>query len=142
MKKEIATLRNDSKNIFKAIDKVSSLIRSEIKEYHQPTSWPIQPDDLTNDTFAAPEKLRRFLAGLLTGDPDSNIQSHRVQLLIKSFGQDMMYGVSCGTLKPPKHFLLPYAVKSLTGNTELIKMLNRLGNGVSFFFFKLNPASL
>ena len=32
----------------------------------------------------------------------------------------------------PKHVLLPFTVKSLTGNVEFIKILNRLGHGVSY----------
>ena len=31
-----------------------------------------------------------------------------------------------------KHIILPFAVKSLTGNVELVKTLNRLGHGVSY----------
>ena len=38
----------------------------------------------------------------------------------------------CGHSKPPKHILLSYGVKTLTENVELIKMLNRLGHGVSY----------
>ena len=29
-------------------------------------------------------------------------------------------------------FLLPFTVKSLTGNAELVKIINRLGHGVSY----------
>ena len=32
----------------------------------------------------------------------------------------------------PKHILLPFTIKSLTGNTELIKVINRLGHGISY----------
>ena len=31
-----------------------------------------------------------------------------------------------------KHILLPCGVKSLTGNVELIKVLNRLGHSISY----------
>ena len=34
--------------------------------------------------------------------------------------------------KPPKHLLLPYAIKTLTGNTELIQILIKFGLGVSY----------
>ncbi|KAI0221981.1 hypothetical protein LSAT2_026763 [Lamellibrachia satsuma] len=33
----------------------------------------------------------------------------------------------------PKHIILPFAVKSLTGNVELIHTLNRLGHSVSYY---------
>ena len=32
----------------------------------------------------------------------------------------------------PKHILLPYGAKVLTGNVELIHMLNRLGHGIAY----------
>jgi len=38
----------------------------------------------------------------------------------------------CGKVKTPKHSLLPFATKSLTGSTELIHILNRCGHGVSY----------
>ena len=31
----------------------------------------------------------------------------------------------------PKNILLPYAIKILTGNVEIIKLINRLGHGIS-----------
>jgi hypothetical protein len=40
--------------------------------------------------------------------------------------------VSGGRQKPPKQILLPYAVKSLTNNVELIQMLNRCGHGIAY----------
>ena len=51
---------------------------------------------------------------------------------MNSLGQDIIYAVTNGKVKPPKHITLPFAVKSLTGNTELIHMLNRLGHSVSY----------
>lgn len=44
----------------------------------------------------------------------------------------MVYAVNPRKCKPPKHILLPHAVKSLTGNVELINTLNRLGHSVSY----------
>ena len=44
----------------------------------------------------------------------------------------MVFGVTVGRKKPPKHILLPYAVKALTNNVELIQILNRCGHGVAY----------
>ena len=44
----------------------------------------------------------------------------------------MVYAVSGGRVKPPKHIMLPFAVKSLTGNVELIQILNRLSHSISY----------
>ena len=74
-----------------------------------------------------PTQLHRFLVGLLTGNPQNLNPSERV-----SFGQGLIYAFTCGQHKPPKHVLLPYAVKTLTGNTEIIKILNKSGHGMSY----------
>lgn len=55
--------------------------------------------------------------------------NHRV---ILSIAQDIIYSVHRGRLKTPKHVVLPMTVKSLTGNAELITILNRYGHGISF----------
>ena len=55
-----------------------------------------------------------------------------MERVVQSVGQDCIYAVSRGKVVPAKHILLPWGVKSLTGNVELIKMLNRLGHGVSY----------
>ena len=52
--------------------------------------------------------------------------------LVSSFGQDMVLGVIGGRKKPPAHIFLPYAVKTLTNNVELIQILNRCGHGVAY----------
>ena len=49
-----------------------------------------------------------------------------------SFGQDVAFAVSGGGQKPPKHVLLPFAVKSLTNNIKLIEILNRCGHGIAY----------
>ena len=63
-------------------------------------------------------------------------------MLISSFSQDLIYATSCGQSKPPKHILLSYGVKTLTGNVELIQMLNRLGHGVSYTQLEENDTAL
>ena len=43
-----------------------------------------------------------------------------------------MFGVTRGRYKPIKHILLPTAVKSFTGNAELVETLTRLGHSISY----------
>ena len=52
--------------------------------------------------------------------------------LTTSLGSDLVFTVTGGKTKPPKHIMLPFAVNSLTGNTDLIRTLNRLGHGVLY----------
>ena len=57
--------------------------------------------------------------------------SPRTLRLMLSLGQDLIFAVSGGRQKPPKHILLQYAVKSLTNNVDLIQILNRCGPELS-----------
>ena len=84
-----------------------------------------------------PDDLKEFLFTLLTGSTGfrgSQSCSEKVLRLISSFGQDLVFGASGGRQKPPEHILLPYAVKSLTNNVELIHILNisRCGHGIAY----------
>ena len=93
------------------IDQASLKIRSAIKEDIKPTPLPFYPSDATTN-LSIPHVLELFLVGLLTGDPERKSTSHRASSLVQSFSQDLLYAVTCGKYKPPKHFLLPYAVKT------------------------------
>ena len=72
-----------------------------------------------------------FLTVLLTGGTGQNI-SHKISNAIMSIGQDLVYAVSNGRQVPPKHILITAAVKTLTGNVELIQFLNRFGHCISY----------
>ena len=49
-----------------------------------------------------------------------------------SVAQDMIHCVSRGRVKTPKHITLPMAIKSLTGNAEVLTLLNRFGHALSY----------
>ena len=75
--------------------------------------------------------LREFLKTLVAGDSEKPLTS-RVNRLIYSVSQDLMFAVSGVSCHTAKHILLPWAVKTLTGNVEVIKLLHRLGHGISY----------
>ena len=55
--------------------------------------------------------------------------------MVLSYGKDFIHGVTVVRVKTLKHILLSYAVKTLTGNVKLVKLvtyLNRLGNGLTY----------
>ena len=130
------------KTVDQTVDQTASQIQTSIKHLQAttPTPWPCHPADM--EKVSIPAQLERFLVGLLTGDPDNSYQTHRVTTLVSSFSQDMAYAVTCGQHKPPKHILLPYAVKSLTRNVELIRTLNKFGRGVSYSQLEENDTAL
>ena len=129
-KQDNASQSSRSANIHRAaIDIHKAIQRTENKK-----SWPPRPSDLAESAMNVPKELDSFLQTLMTGKKDRQYEDchPRVQRLMKSFAQDLMFGVSRGKIKPPKQILLPYAVKTLTKNVELIQMLNRCGHGIAY----------
>lgn len=121
---ELNNLREQSVD---SIVKVALLLRNEIRQNVTNQAWP---PDVEQDKI--PQSVYKFLQILLTGEPNYSQPSERTERLTRSLGSDMVFTVTGGKTKPPKHILLPFAVKSLTGNTEVIRILNRLGHGVSY----------
>ena len=120
------------KDCDKLIQNSALEIRADVKKCKSEHQWPPQPDKLKNEYIPLPKSLTNFLKVLLTGNTYDSMPTSHIQRLIQSFGQDYIYAISRGTQKPAKHILLPWAVKSLTGNVELIKFVNRLGHGISY----------
>jgi hypothetical protein len=56
----------------------------------------------------------------------------RAQRFTTSYVSELVFAVTSGKTTPPKNVLLSYAVRYLTGNTELIQTLNRLGHCVCY----------
>ena len=95
--------------------KVAMQLRNLIKKQDVSQPWP--PDTEQN---VIPTSLREFLYTLLTGECKCQNPSEKAQRLATSFGSDLVFAVTRGQTKPPKHLLLAFAVKSLTGNSELV----------------------
>lgn len=103
----------------------AKIFRSEVKNNLPSLSWTPQPSELTTDKIKIPSMLMTFYDVLLTGKVNGAKTCR-----LKSSCQDVSFAVS--KVPSPKQALLPFAIKSLTGNVELIKILNRLGHGVSY----------
>lgn len=141
--RELNVWRAKSTNVNKIIDQTSSHIRSIIKQEMTVTPWPFHPSDVKDSGYITlPDQLEWLLVGLLTGNPDTKTQTQKIAALVQSFNQDIIYAVTGGQHKTPKHILLTYAVKTLTGNTELIQTLNKLGHGVSYSQLEENNTAL
>ena len=107
------------------VQEVALNVRSEIKSLQNAMSWPPKISELNPDQIELPAHLQHFLSYLLHG-------SSQISTKTSSLGQHIIYTVHQGRFLTAKHVLLPFTVKSTTGNVELIKVLNRLGHGVSY----------
>lgn len=143
LQRELKVWKSKSTNFEKLVDQASNVIRSDIREKLKSTPWPYHPSDIQDaGHMILPNHLERFMVGLLTGDPDIKNVTQKTTTLVQSISQDIIYAVTCAKHKPPKHIILPYAVKALTGNVEIIKTLNNLGHGVSYSQLEENDTAL
>lgn len=111
------------------INQSATHIRRQIKS--MPTMpWPPKPEELNADYLTLPDTLMLFLRTLLM--ENSAEGTPRLERVVQSLGQDCVYAVSGGLTIPAKHILLSWGIKSLTGNVEVIKLLNRLGHSISY----------
>ena len=100
-------------------------------------TWPPTEDDLDCGDTVVPDLLYNMFAWICSSDAEySNKRvcgvSAEVRRLVLSLAQDLIHCVSRGRIKTPKHVTLPLTVKSLTGNAELVTILNRFGHALSY----------
>ena len=130
MKEEIKVLKGVSLQE-KTVINSALLLRSEIKEMKGTISWPPAESDLTISKVTVGKFLMSFLKTLLSGKVAANL-SQNIQCRLYSYAQDLIYGVTNGRLKTVKSILLTSVITSLTNNTEVINILNRLGHCISY----------
>ncbi|KAG0712349.1 hypothetical protein GWK47_018680 [Chionoecetes opilio] len=88
------------------LTKAGMQLRNEINKQDVSQPWP--PD---TDQNVIPAAVTKFLHTLLTGECECQTPSERAQRLATSFGSDLVFAVTSGKTKPPKHVLLSNAVK-------------------------------
>ena len=130
LKKELSTLKEDTEYVQHILAKVALHLRSTIKHLEKSKNWTFLPSALTD--LQIPECLTKFIFTLITEGILQKNPTQRGLLHVDSIAQGIVYAVSGGSQVPPNHILLPVAVKPLTGNVELIQILNRLGHGMSY----------
>jgi len=111
------------------ITQVAQLLREQVKCGIKEQPWPPDPRELNITYISFPDCLVQFLNLLLNG---KNAASSRNERLSWSIAQDIVTAVSAGKVITSKHILIPWVIKTLTGNVELIKFMNRLGHASSY----------
>ena len=116
-------------------------VRAAILNYDAKMPWPPNATDLKEFDVALPPVVHNLLTWILTDDKDNQpiynndrvtIKDPAVHRLVHSFGQDLIYSISKGRQKTPKHVALPITIKNITGCKEVITLLNRFGHGISY----------
>ena len=128
--KEKLDIYSKSEECEQLIVQVALVLRDKIIQSIKEQTWPPHPQELTDTYIEFPDCLVQFLSVLLGGQQSTTTEkTHRLSF---SLGQDIIIAVKNSRVLTPKHILLPWAIKTLTGNVKLIKTLNRLGHGCSY----------
>ena len=120
----------------------AKMIRRLVTEMKPVMTWPPTEDDLDCTDTVVPDLLYNLFAWICSSDVEySDVEysnkracgvSAEVRRLVLSLAQDLIHCVGRGRIKTPKHVTLPLTVKSLTGNAELVTILNRFGHALSY----------
>ena len=133
MDKYFQEIQQHSKN--STVQKAALLLRESIVEAieHAPTvPWPPTVDSLNTSGTIYPDILRMFLTTVLSTKNSHNVTRNKVERLVESFGQNLMFAVSNGKFITPKHAAVGLGLHSLTGQKLPIKVLSRLGHSIAY----------
>ena len=125
LEKEVTLLRHCPREVgVTEVARMATKVRQSVKDhFSDQQEWPPNVSSLQGGSTEVPEVVDTFLHHLFSGS-DSPL-TDRMTWLKRSVAQDLVFAITRGRFKPAKHILLSSAVKSLTGNVELIQLLNR-----------------
>jgi len=113
------------------VPRIATQVRQSVEEHlNEQQEWLPNVSSLQGGHTEVPAIVDTFLHHLFSGS--GSPLTERMTWLKHSVVQDVVFGITRGRIKPAKHILLPSTVKSLTGNVELIQLLNRLGHGIAY----------
>jgi hypothetical protein len=92
-------------------------------------SWPPSEDEFLENETAIPTVTKTLLERILS---KREKKSAKVQRLVSSIGQDLLYHVNNGQKRTSKHATLSFSVKRKTGSKIVIQWLNKFGHGMSY----------
>ena len=111
-------------------------VRAALLSQERNIPWPPYSTTINEENISVPTVVYNLLAWILSEDGEREDEKVNVdencQRLVLSLAQDLLYNVSKGRMKTPKHVALPIAVKNLTRSKEVITLLNRYGHGISY----------
>ena len=118
-----------------SVKEVAYYLRSLILKMQQNTEClphPITLESLTLGQGNPPIEVLDFFRVLYTGSYVKNENNDRIERLIQSVSDDVVFATSRGNIKTSKHLLLGLSLKSLTGSRKLLEIINHLGHCVSY----------
>ena len=119
--------------LLKKMREVALALRAAIGDAnYTPLSSTITLDNIMSGEIEIPEEVLIFFTILISGPGSRNSESATKVRRVRSISEDVVFAISSGRKKPPKHLKLGLALKSLTGSRKVIEMLNRYGHCASY----------
>jgi len=110
--------------------KTAKKVRSDIMTMKPPYNFPYMPFITESGNESVPASLATLLQNVIAPCPDTITETQLRR--VNSIAHDIIFTATSGRVKMAKHILLPHGVKSLTGNIEIVHILNRLGHGIAY----------
>ena len=130
-------LTNAQDDVSRQVYHTAKTIQKLVANMKPKMPWPPSSEDLECEIEMVPDPLYNMMAWILSTKSEYSVDrvsdiSPEVHRLALSLSQDLIHSATRGRIKTPKHVVLPMTVKSLTGNVELITILNRFGHVLSY----------
>nr|XP_046473658.1 uncharacterized protein LOC124214934 isoform X2 [Neodiprion pinetum] len=103
----------------------------QIEKIKLPTK-NITSQHLISGEVSIPEELSDFYSTLLGGCNQKRKTGQKCSRLVRSYCQDVIFGVHDGRVKTSKHIMLGMTLKSLTSSRKIIDIINRYGHCISY----------
>ena len=113
------------------------LLHNVIKQMEDTLPWSPSPEDITLDNINVPDLLFNFIAYVVTGTSKPVSEGRLpvnsdVERVILSLVQDVINVVRKGRIKTVKNIGLAVALRNITGNAEVLTLLNKFGHTLSY----------
>lgn len=92
----------------------------------------ITAQHLTEGEVSIPQDLLDFYYTLIAGSNRKRKNNQKCIRQIKSYCEDVVYGVYNGRVKTSKHIVLGMSLKSLTSSRKIIDIVHRYGHCISY----------
>ena len=115
------------------MEDVAFALRHAIKSAPcQKLAKPFTLDSIIRGEVEAPAVLISFLSLLICDTKEQDNITPSNQVHIKSIADDLVFAANRRKKIPGKHLRTGLALKTMTGNTKVLSILNRLGHSVSY----------
>ncbi len=102
----------------------------EMKKNSDALPFPLTASDIAKGEGYTPPSLKHFFQTLYSSQRYE--ASTRLDRVISSSCEDVIYNITNGSIKPSKHCLLGLGLKSMTGSKKVITTLNKYGHSISY----------